>query len=150
MPGLGGFNPCPLALGGDALTGLTAGQWQRFTADLCAVSLAAPLAIVTYRISGIAPLLLAYTDATGANTSNAPSMSRTAAGLVVHTWPVSLADGFDVPEPFNIRHARAFSNYDLAARSAVAIVVGPNVVSVQTRTTNTAAAVDSAVTLVVW
>lgn len=148
MPGLGGFNPCPIALGGDAISGLTAEQWSRFTADLSAVALTAPIALVHYRISGVAPLLLGYLSADGAGVP--PTLTRTGAGLVAVVWPVFISDGFDVPEPFNIRHAKAFSNYDLAARTAWANVVGPNVVYVQTRTANTGAAVDSEATLVVW
>jgi len=146
--GLGAFNPCPFALGGDALTGLSAEQHARIAADTVALTRSAPFAALRAWVNaGIA--LQTYDGMNGSGLDHGPTPTYAGAGDSTLTWARSYADDYGVSEPTQIRFAQAFvmANANAVARASI---LDSHQVRVETFNAQTGVAMDVTYFLVVW
>lgn len=147
---LGGFAPLPLRLSPVARTGWSASAHARAAADLVAAKRTAPLAVLTYTSSGGGVTLHNCWSMVeiGTVSAYAPTLTRSATGVVLVTFPVQVADEYDISGTLCIRGARATLNGTTAGLRAIEIV-SPNSVRVRTFDSSGVAA-DRKVTLKVF
>lgn len=144
----GGFGGAlPLRLTPEALTGWSAAQHARFCADLVACKRVAPLAVVTYTLSGGVITTHASWSMIeiGTVSAFAPELTTSGTGVVLVTFEPQFADEFDISGFFHIRHAKP-TGHGSSCRKVTAELVSPN--SVRVNSFNAAGtATDAKVTL---
>lgn len=143
----GGFDFCPLPLGGD----WTAAQHARACADVLACSRTLPFAVMrVYYVPVLSATCTDYLGLNGAGLVHAPNGVANGVGDYSLIWARSYEDAYGNAEPVSLHHGEV-SPWGATPRLGTVEIVAPNEIRVRTFHAPTGAAFNSTYsTIIVW